>query len=58
MIGLSEDALTVAITKAREKFVDLGQEPLDGCSMERFIARELLAQIDSLVAASTTEPKG
>lgn len=39
---MSEDELTSLIAKAREKFIDLGQEPLDGCSMERFIARELL----------------
>lgn len=40
---LTEDQLTILVTKARGKFVNLGQETLDGCSMERFIARELLA---------------
>src|ERR1700760_1010871 len=39
---MTEDQLTVLVTKARGKFVELRQEPPDGCSMERFIARELL----------------
>lgn len=44
--NISEDDLTKVIATVREKFIDLGQEPSDGCSMERFIARELLIKFN------------
>lgn len=44
-VPMTENELTVLVTKARGEFVELGQEPLDGCSMERFIARKLRAAL-------------